>query len=322
MIFAVADTHLSFANNKPMHVFHQKWLDHPLKLKTAWRHLVGAEDLTLVAGDISWASKLQEAAQDLVYLHDLPGQKLLSKGNHDYWWSTLGKMEKFAGELALNSLHFLVNNAYLWVETARELPGFPLVATNLQADEVGDRFGASSCFDNLIAHLPCLIKTGDSENYDRDFLSTLAFWQKKGVIKCTLIVGTKAYLLPSEWKNAHDRELYERELYRLELSYRSGCSLLRELELSPAHTHLIVMTHYPPLEGKMAGRLPRVAVGAGTYTPLQAKIHEWSATFARTFAVYGHLHGLGIRDAFTGTLQAVDYRLCSLDALDFRPLPL
>ena len=97
-IFALSDLHLSAVSNKPMDVFGDNWNDHTRKIKENWSDLVGEEDVVLVGGDISWALKISEAAADLEFLRELPGTKVLLRGNHDYWWSGLKKVREAAGE--------------------------------------------------------------------------------------------------------------------------------------------------------------------------------------------------------------------------------
>lgn len=97
-IFAIADTHLSGSPpQKPMSVFGDHWLGHWDKIKADWLARVGPEDTVLVAGDISWAMKLPEALPDLEEIAALPGAKILVRGNHDYWWQTLAKLNAALG---------------------------------------------------------------------------------------------------------------------------------------------------------------------------------------------------------------------------------
>jgi len=93
MIFAIADTHLGKAVNKPMDIFGPSWEGHAERLDKAWREEVGDDDWVLVPGDISWAMRLDEVGEDLDFLAQLPGRKVLLKGNHDYWWTSRGKVE-------------------------------------------------------------------------------------------------------------------------------------------------------------------------------------------------------------------------------------
>ena len=91
-IFAIADLHLSLASEKPMDVFGTAWRDHAEKLERNWRDTVSNDDLVLIPGDISWAMQLTAALPDLSFIGGLPGKKILLKGNHDYWWSAIGRV--------------------------------------------------------------------------------------------------------------------------------------------------------------------------------------------------------------------------------------
>lgn len=112
-IFALADLHLATAPelDKPMDTFGPRWIDHVRRIATAWSALVREEDVVLIPGDISWAMYLDEALPDLRFLDDLPGSKILMRGNHDFWWGTLHKLAGAARDAGLGSLRFLQNNA-------------------------------------------------------------------------------------------------------------------------------------------------------------------------------------------------------------------
>ncbi len=109
-LFAVADTHLSFGLgvDKPMSVFGASWDNYEARLKEAWLDLVRPEDTVIVAGDISWGLKLSEALPDLLWLASLPGEKLILRGNHDLWWSSMAKMKDIHP-----TLHFIQNSSWL-----------------------------------------------------------------------------------------------------------------------------------------------------------------------------------------------------------------
>ena len=106
-VFAIGDTHLAHAVDKPMDIFGPQWVDHAGKIARAWRERVGEDDLVLVVGDISWAMTLEEAKPDLQWLEDLPGRKLMIRGNHDYWWPGPKKMRAILPP----SVDFLRNDA-------------------------------------------------------------------------------------------------------------------------------------------------------------------------------------------------------------------
>ena len=116
-LFVIADLHLSFGCNKPMDVF-PGCKDYTQRLEQNWRSLVKESDTVVIAGDISWAMKLEETEQDFSFIHRLPGQKILMKGNHDYWWSTKSKIERFLQEKGFTSMKVLHNNAYIVEDVA------------------------------------------------------------------------------------------------------------------------------------------------------------------------------------------------------------
>ena len=91
-VFAIADLHLSTAQPKPMTVFGPGWAGHPQAIWDHWREAVRPEDVVLLPGDLSWAMRLEGALADLRLLSDLPGTKVLLRGNHDYWWPTASKL--------------------------------------------------------------------------------------------------------------------------------------------------------------------------------------------------------------------------------------
>ena len=93
-LFVIADLHLSLNGEKPMDVF-RGWHNYVERLEDNWRRVVQEGDTVVIAGDISWAMKLEDAVQDFQFLHSLPGEKILLKGNHDYWWSTRSKIDQF-----------------------------------------------------------------------------------------------------------------------------------------------------------------------------------------------------------------------------------
>ncbi|MBQ7669487.1 MAG: metallophosphoesterase [Clostridia bacterium] len=111
-LFSIADLHLSGAINKPMDVFGARWSDHTNKLVNRWKSVVSKDDTVVIPGDISWAMTLQDARIDLELIGSLPGKKILGKGNHDFWWETITKMNRFLEECGISSISFLYNNAF------------------------------------------------------------------------------------------------------------------------------------------------------------------------------------------------------------------
>ena len=92
-IFAIGDLHLSFGEDKPMDIFGDQWALHYEKVKMDWLMRVTDEDVVILPGDTSWAMSFERAKVDLEWIDALPGRKIIFKGNHDYWWSSLSKME-------------------------------------------------------------------------------------------------------------------------------------------------------------------------------------------------------------------------------------
>ncbi len=109
-LFAIADTHLSFGTNKPMDTF-EGWENYADRLKNNWNKIVNEEDFVVIAGDISWAMNFDELYNDFAFLNNLSGKKIILKGNHDYWWNTLTKMNKFVEENGFDTISFLHNSA-------------------------------------------------------------------------------------------------------------------------------------------------------------------------------------------------------------------
>lgn len=112
-LYTISDLHLGFNVEKPMDVFGDKWKNHAFKIKNNWINKIKETDTILIAGDISWSLRENDSRYDLDFINDLPGKKIISKGNHDYWWGSINK---------LNSLYentkFLQNNFYTYEDYA------------------------------------------------------------------------------------------------------------------------------------------------------------------------------------------------------------
>lgn len=111
-LFTMADLHLSTTTDKPMDIFGSRWQGYMEKIEKRWRAVVTDEDTVVIPGDISWALSLEESIGDLKFLDSLPGRKIIGKGNHDFWWSTVTKMKKLFAENGITTIDFLFNNAY------------------------------------------------------------------------------------------------------------------------------------------------------------------------------------------------------------------
>lgn len=126
-IFAISDLHISTNTNKPMEIFGGNWIGYMEKIKADWQEKVTDDDLVLIGGDLSWAMDIEDAQKDLQTLADLKGKKILIKGNHDYWWSGIGKVRDILPEnffaLQNDSLRFdgvLICGSRCW-----SVPGSP-----------------------------------------------------------------------------------------------------------------------------------------------------------------------------------------------------
>ena len=112
-IYAISDLHLAFgAPEKNMNVFGIKWQEYEEKIKKNWLENVKDEDVVIMSGDFSWATYIEDSKKDFDFLNSLPGKKYLLKGNHDYWWTTIKKMNDFIDQNKYENIYFLYNNAY------------------------------------------------------------------------------------------------------------------------------------------------------------------------------------------------------------------
>jgi predicted phosphohydrolase len=117
-VYAIGDLHLAVSIDKPMDVFGGRWQDYMERLEDNWSRTVSVQDFVLIPGDISWATYLEQAYDDFALINRLPGRKIISKGNHDYWWNTLSKLEKYINQNSFNTISFIHNNCYKVEDTA------------------------------------------------------------------------------------------------------------------------------------------------------------------------------------------------------------
>ena len=113
-VFAISDLHLSThaTTNKSMEVFGGRWENYIERIEKNWRRLICAEDTVVIPGDVSWALSLDEALSDLKFIDSLPGHKILGKGNHDFWWTSMKKHAEFFEKHGIKTISFLFNNAH------------------------------------------------------------------------------------------------------------------------------------------------------------------------------------------------------------------
>lgn len=111
-IYVIGDLHLSFNEDKPMSIFGENWEGHGEKIKKDWIKKVKPDDIVVLPGDFSWSTYLNDTYEDFSYLNALPGKKILLKGNHDYWWTTVTNMKNYLKENNFDNIDFLYNNSY------------------------------------------------------------------------------------------------------------------------------------------------------------------------------------------------------------------
>lgn len=116
-LYAIGDLHLCLSAPKPMDIFGGAWAGYMDKLKQGLS-VIGPEDTTVLLGDLSWALDLDSAKADFAWINDIPGKKIILKGNHDYWWSTAAKFQKFCQENSFENLFLLNNNCYFYENMA------------------------------------------------------------------------------------------------------------------------------------------------------------------------------------------------------------
>ena len=116
-IFAISDLHLGFSCQKPMGIFGARWENHEEKILKNWQETVGHDDIVLISGDTSWETYVSRAVEDFDFINKLNGTKIITKGNHDYWWETLSKLNKFLAENNFDTIHFLHNTNIVFGDT-------------------------------------------------------------------------------------------------------------------------------------------------------------------------------------------------------------
>lgn len=111
-VYAIGDLHLSLGGDKPMDIF-AGWEGYVDRLRESWLREIHPDDTIVLAGDTSWAMRLENCGADFAFINELPGKKLLLKGNHDYWWTTMAKMERYLLENGFDTIGFLFNSCTL-----------------------------------------------------------------------------------------------------------------------------------------------------------------------------------------------------------------
>lgn len=116
-VYAIADLHLSFGTDKPMDVF-SGWQNYTERIQKNWQRLITKDDTVVIAGDISWAMDIKETYADFDFINKLNGKKIIIKGNHDYWWTTKAKMDRYISDSGFDTISILNNNYFVADGTA------------------------------------------------------------------------------------------------------------------------------------------------------------------------------------------------------------
>ncbi len=114
-LFAISDLHLSFSCDKSMEVF-KGWNNYTDRIEANWKRIVGEDDTVVIIGDVSWASDYSALKADMEFIHNLPGKKIIIKGNHDFWWGTMNKNNNFLAQNNFDDIKFLFNNCFTYGE--------------------------------------------------------------------------------------------------------------------------------------------------------------------------------------------------------------
>ena len=174
-LYVLGDTHLSLGGSKPMDIF-PGWDGYVERLERNWRKLITPQDTIVLAGDISWAMRLTDTRKDFEFLQQLPGQKLIMKGNHDYWWTTANKMNAYLKAEGFDTLHILHNNHYAfqqygicgtrgWVSINGETADAKVLAREVQRLEVSIQSALKEQLTPIVfLHYPPIY--GNSYNYE------------------------------------------------------------------------------------------------------------------------------------------------------------
>ena len=174
-IYTIGDLHLSFNEDKPMSVFGENWEGYEEKVKENWISAVTENDLVILPGDFSWSMYLKDTYKDFEYLNSLPGKKLLLKGNHDYWWSTVNSMRNYIKENNFKDIDFIYNNAYKYENK---------IIVGTRGWSFGEDAESQKMIQREVARLELSIKSG-IENYGTD-KEIIVFMHYPPIIKQTI----------------------------------------------------------------------------------------------------------------------------------------
>lgn len=180
-LYVLADLHLCFSDpTKTMSIFNG-WQDYQERIKKHWLENIKEGDMIVLPGDISWGMSLAEAVPDFRFINELPGEKIIIKGNHDYWWTTMKKMEEFLSSEGFNTIKILHNNHYRyenygicgtrgWVNMPGETQDEKVLKREVQRLETSIRSALAEGLEPIVfLHYPPIFAT----NFNYDILEIL-----------------------------------------------------------------------------------------------------------------------------------------------------
>jgi predicted phosphohydrolase len=281
-----------------MDIFGPGWSGHAEKIEAEWRALISSDDYILMPGDFSWATYLDGALPDFKFLDSLPGKKILSKGNHDYWWTSLTKMKSFIALHDLKTIEFLHTDAVIidrsigvaasrgW--TVPGAPDFDAHDTKLYEREL---IRIQLSFEALKRRIMGERRTTGNRRV------------RESRIAERRSVGRYTDECTGE-RRANDRRAADRRgaagTGSESCTGDAGSTVSRAVDLKA----IILMLHFPPLTQKIRE------------TGFTGIIREYKPDIC----VYGHLHSSAIGYAYEGAQDGTDYKLISSDHLKFKPL--
>ena len=202
-IYALSDLHLSYGvKDKPMNIFGDKWNNYEEKIKENWNKTVKNDDTVIIAGDFSWAMYLEESLEDFKFLNELNGTKIILKGNHDYWWATLTKMNKFLEENEINNVKFLYNNCY-------EIEDYMICGTRYWCydEETEDN---AKVFNREIERAKLSLECAKKRNENKKIIFVTHFPPNEKIVECV-----KQYYV-KYWIYGHIHSNYEENLAQID----------------------------------------------------------------------------------------------------------
>ena len=287
-IYSIGDLHLSGNANKPMGIFGENWQDHDKKIKENWEKMVKDDDIVLVPGDISWAITLEDAILDLEWINQLPGKKVLIKGNHDYWWKSVSKVR----QVLPKGMYALQNNSIMFGDIA-------IAGTRLWENPDVD----------LAHHIEWIAldevleksRTGEKKEGNPDAVVNNVNDGK------TEDGNNAAPTAGSINPGFHDVDFRDAERDSEKILNREIQRLTLSLSSVPARAkRIIVMLHYPPIDFSFkANEITEILTDYGVDT-----------------CIFGHLHSLKreTMPKFPATKWGIDFYLVSCDFIDFMPV--